>query len=152
MLCLGSLWVVSVKPLALQKHHTRPWGAACTPLVLSPACSDPAKGMSPLHQHSEKQGDIPANAMLGLWKDNRGPGCAGAFFAWCGCPFACAHRGGRARPCRAKAAAASLSAGFSICVTSSRFWPCVDKLPYLQSIIPLDSVIAFPGSHVSHAS
>lgn len=68
-----------------------------------------------------------------------------------GVPFACTHRGGRARPCGAKAAAASSSAGFSICVTSSRFWPCVDKLPYLQSIIPLDSVIAFPGSHVSHA-
>jgi len=44
-----------------------------------------------------------------------------------------------------------LSTGFSICVTSSRLWPRVDKLPYLQSIIPLDSIIAFPGSDVSRA-
>lgn len=41
---------------------------------------------------------------------------------------------------------------FHFCVSSSRLWPCVDKLPYLLNIIPLDSVISFPGSHASHTS
>lgn len=100
---------------------------------------------------SSKNWGTSLQTPLELEEDNQGPWQEKPHFAWPGCPSPFHPLGWKSPNVGSKGSSCGIAGWlFHLWNQQQALATCLDKLSYLQSIIPLDSVIAFPGSHVSH--